>query len=57
MKKTLKLMAALFVGAMFMGACQQAEEPAVEQGQPDAVVTEPTGTRLPKLPSMWRRTM
>lgn len=31
MKKTLKLMAALFVGAMFMGACQQAEEPAIER--------------------------
>lgn len=37
MKKTLKLMAALFVGAMFMSACQQAEEPAVEPEQTDAV--------------------
>ena len=45
MKKTLKLMATLFVGAMFMGACQQAEEPAVEQGQPDAVVTHRNGCR------------
>ena len=26
MKKTLKLMAALFIGVMFMGACQQAEK-------------------------------
>ena len=43
MKKTLKLMAALFVGAMFMGACQQAEEPAMEPGQNDAVVTRAYG--------------
>lgn len=49
MKKTLKLMAALFFGAMFMGACQQAEEPAVEQGQPDAVVTRAYGDKTPKI--------
>ncbi len=49
MKKTLKLMAALFVGAMFMGACQQAEEPAIEQGQPDAVVTRAYGDKTPKI--------
>lgn len=33
MKKTLKLMAALFVGAMFMGACQQAENPLWSRGR------------------------
>ncbi|WP_296109349.1 glycosyl hydrolase family 18 protein [uncultured Alistipes sp.] len=49
MKKTLKLMAALFVGAMFMGACQQAEEPAVEPGQTDAVVTRTYGDKTPKI--------
>ena len=47
MKKTLKLMAALFVGAMFMGACQQAEEPAMEPGQNDAVVTRAYGDKSP----------
>lgn len=49
MKKTLKLMAALFVGAMFMGACQQAEEPAMEPGQNDAVVTRAYGDKTPKV--------
>ena len=44
MKKTLKLMAALFVGAMFMGACQQAEEPAMEPGQ-----------RCCRNPCLWRQ--
>lgn len=49
MKKTLKLMAALFVGAMFMGACQQAEEPAMEPGQNDAAVTRAYGDKTPKV--------
>lgn len=49
MKKTLKLMAALFVGAMFMGACQQVEEPAMEPGQNDAVVTRAYGDKTPKV--------
>lgn len=49
MKKTLKLLAALFVGAMFMGACQQAEEPAVESEQTDAVVTRAYGDKTPKI--------
>lgn len=49
MKKTLKLMAALFVGAMFMSACQQAEEPAVEPEQTDAVVTRAYGDKTPKI--------
>lgn len=49
MKKTLKLMIALFVGAMFMGACQQAEEPATEPGQNDAVVTRAYGDKTPKI--------
>ena len=49
MKKTLKLMAALFVGAMFMGACQQVEEPAMEPGQNDAVVTRAYGDKTPKI--------
>lgn len=49
MKKTLKLMAALFIGAMFMGACQQAEEPAVEPEQTDAVVTRAYGDKTPKI--------
>lgn len=49
MKKTLKLMAALFVGAMFMSACQQAEEPAMEPGQADAVVTRAYGDKTPKI--------
>lgn len=42
-------MAALFVGAMFMGACQQAEEPAMEPGQNDAVVTRAYGDKTPKV--------
>lgn len=49
MKKTLKLMAALFIGAMFMGACQQAEESAVEPGQTDAIVTRAYGDKTPKV--------
>ena len=49
MKKTLKLMTALFVGAMFMGACQQAEEPAMEPGQNDAAVTRAYGDKTPKI--------
>lgn len=42
-------MAALFAGAMFMGACQQAEEPAVEPEQTDAVVTRAYGDKTPKV--------
>lgn len=49
MKKTLKLMATLFVGAMFMASCQQAEEPAMESEQPDAVVTRAYGDKTPKI--------
>lgn len=49
MKKTLKLMVALFVGAMFMGACQQVEEPAMEPRQSDAVATRAYGDKTPKI--------
>ena len=50
MKKTLKLMAALFIGVMFMGACQQAEEPVMESAPTDDIVTTRAyGDKTPKI--------
>lgn len=49
MKKIFKLLAALFVGTMFMISCQQAEEPAMESEQTDVAVTRAYGDKTPKM--------
>ncbi len=47
MKTTLKLTIALFIGTLLMGACQQAEEPVMEQDQTVAPVTRAFGDKTP----------
>ena len=49
MKKTLKLMAALVVGAGMMISCQQAEEPTMDKAQEPVVKTRAYGDKTPKL--------
>lgn len=47
MKTTLKLTIALFIGTMLMGACQQVEEPVMEQDQTVAPTTRAFGDKTP----------
>lgn len=47
MKKTLKLMAALVVGAGMMISCQQAEEPTMDKAQEPVVKTRAYGDKTP----------
>ena len=47
MKTTLKLTIALFIGTMLMGACQQVEEPVMEQDQTVAPATRAFGDKTP----------
>lgn len=49
MKKTLKLMAALVVGAGMMFSCQQADEPAMDDAQQAAAKTRAYGDKTPKV--------
>lgn len=49
MKKTLKLMAALVVGAGMMISCQQAEEPTMDKAQEPVVKTRAYGDKTPKV--------
>lgn len=49
MKKTLKLIAALVVGAGMMFSCQQADEPAMDDAQQAAAKTRAYGDKTPKV--------
>lgn len=54
MKRTLKLMATLVMGAGMMISCQQAEEPTMDKAQEPVVKTRAYGDKTPKLTVKFR---